>query len=79
MITLKSNELDGRRIAYSSDTEFLVQIGRGRGSYRTKFVIHGDLPRAVLLFNAVNIGYGHKKRLVSWGMNRPILARQFSA
>ena len=78
MTDLRVNELDGRRIAYSSETEFLVQVGRGRSSYRTRYTVRGNLAQAVLLFNGINIGNGYKKRLVSWGFNRPVLARQFS-
>ena len=33
MTDLRTNELDGRRVAYSSETEFLVQVGRGRAEW----------------------------------------------
>ena len=78
MTDLRTNELDGRRVAYSSETEFLVQVGLGRGSYRTRYAVRGNLAQAVHLFNGLNIGNGYKKRLVSWGFNRPVIARQFS-
>lgn len=77
-VKLLQNELDGRRIAYSSETEFLVQVGKGKGSYKTRYRIVGNLPQAVRMFNCINIGNGYKKRLVSWGMNKPLLARQWS-
>ena len=32
--TLHYQELDGKRIAYHSATVFLVQTGKGKGSYR---------------------------------------------
>lgn len=77
-IQLKENELDGKKIAYHSETKFLVQIGRYKSAYKTRNAIVGNLGQAVLLFNAINIGNGYKKRLVCWEMNKPILARQFS-
>lgn len=78
MITLHTNELDGKKIAYCSETEFLIQIGKGRGSYKTKHCIAGNLGYAVLLYNAYNIGNGYKKRLICFSMNKPLLARQLS-
>lgn len=78
-VTLKTNELDGKRIAYSSETTFYVQSGRGRKStYRNRMAFKGNLPQAVLWYNSLNIGNGYKKRLVSWDLNRPVLARAFS-
>ena len=43
-IVLKETILDGKRIVYSSETEFVVQSGRGpKGWYQTRMVIKGML------------------------------------
>lgn len=78
-ITLKTTTLDGRQIAYSSVTVFQVQIGKGKSAYKTRYYVMGDLYRAVMHHNAINISNGYKKRLIGYGLNKPILARQFSA
>jgi hypothetical protein len=80
-ILLFENELNGKKIAYSSETVFLIQIGRYyKGSYKTRYTIKGSLPQAVRYYNGINIGRGYKKRLVmpSSPRNRGILARAFS-
>jgi hypothetical protein len=78
-MTLHTAELDGKRIAYSSNTEFLVQVGKGsKGKYATRYRIVGSLQQAVMYYRCINIGNGYKKRLVSWDMNKPLLARQVS-
>ncbi len=75
-VQLKTATLNGKSIGYNSETEFLVQVGRyQKGSYRTRYRFVGDLGQAVRYFNCINIGYGYKKRLVSWSMNKPVLAR----
>ena len=80
MITLKSQQLDNRTIAYSSETDFLVQVGKGaKGSYKTRCTIKGNLGQAVFWYNCINIGYGYKKRLMMPSCSRkPVLARQSS-
>ncbi len=78
-VKLFVNILDGHRVAYSSETIFRVQIGKGaKGSYRDRYTIKGNLSQAVILFNGINIGNGYKKRLYSDGMRHPVLARQTS-
>lgn len=75
-ILMFENELDGKKVAYHSETEFLVQIGRYRkGSYSTMYVIVGDLAMAVRYYNGINIGNGYKKRLIAPSFNKPLLAR----
>lgn len=77
--TLKTSILDGKRIAYSSDTEFLVQVGRySKGSYKTRYSFRGDLAAAVFYFNCINIGNGYKKRLLMPSSRKPVLVRQAS-
>lgn len=77
-MTIKQATLDGKNIAYAESTEFLVQVGKGKSSYRTRYSFKGDLAQAVFHFNAINIGNGYKKRLVAPAFNKPLLARQFS-
>jgi len=77
-IKLITKELNGKKIAYSSETLFEVQLGKGSSSYKTRYSFKGDLGKAVFHYNCLNIGNGYKKRLRAQGMNKPILARQFS-
>lgn len=77
-IQIKTAILDGKHIAYSTATDFLVQIGKGKGAYKTRFNFVGDLPKAVQYFNCINIGRGYKKRLLMPSSPKPVLARQFS-
>lgn len=74
-VTLHTATLDGEPIAYSSETEFLVQVGRGKGAYSTRYAFKGNLGQAVFYYRGINIGLGYKKRLL---MNNKTLARQFS-
>ena len=78
MVTLKTATLDGKQIAYSSETIFLVQIGKRRSAYKTRHKFEGNLGQALLYYKAINIGNGYKKRLLAPSMNKPVLARQFS-
>ena len=75
---MKTATLDGKRIAYTDDTRFEVQIGKGNGAYTTKYQFTGNLAQAVRYYCAVNIGNGYKKRLVMPDAIRPVLARAFS-
>lgn len=75
---MKTATLDGKRIAYTDDTEFLVQIGRGKSAYTTRYSFRGNLHQAVMYYRCINIGRGYKKRLVMPAANRPVLARAFS-
>lgn len=78
-ILMFENELDGKKVAYHSETEFLVQLGRYRkGSYSTRYVIVGNLAMAVGYYNGINIGNGYKKRLIAPSFNKPLLARAWS-
>lgn len=77
-LVMKFNELNGVRIAYHDDTEFLVQIGKDKSSYKTKYRFVGNLVSAVLYFNGLNIGNGYKKRLIMPSAKKPILVRVFS-
>jgi len=76
---IKMVELDGKRIAYCDETEFFVQVGRGRSAYKTRYVFKGNFHQAFLCYRGVNVGNGYKKRLLmpSCSVN-PVIARQFS-
>ena len=75
---MKTATLDGKRIAYTDTTEFLVQVGRGKSKYTTRYAFQGEIGRAVFYYNGINIGRGYKKRLIMPAANRPVLAREFS-
>lgn len=78
-IKLFTATVDGKRIAYHSDTLFCVQVGRGsKGRYHTRNIFTGNLAQAVAYYMAINIGNGYKKRLYVPSFNKPVLARQFS-
>lgn len=78
-VKLKENELNGNKIAYHSETLFLIQLGKGsKGSYKTTQTIKGNLNRAVMIYTMLNIGNGYKKRLLAPSFNKPLLARHFS-
>jgi hypothetical protein len=62
-IEIKTANIDGKLIAYSSKTAFFVQIGKGKSAYKTKYSFEGNLGRALFYYNAINIGNGYKKRL----------------
>ena len=42
---------------------YVVQVGKGKGSYKVRYTFT-DKKRAILHFNAINVGNGYKKRLV---------------
>lgn len=75
---MKTATLDGKRIAYTDDTTFEVQVGRGKSGYTTRYSFKGNLHQAVLYYRGINIGKGYKKRLVMPDAIRPVLARAFS-
>lgn len=70
-----TTELDGKKIAYTDETHFLIQVGKGKGSYRTQYDIVGNLEQAVMHYNCINIRSPYKKRLIFVGANKPLLAR----
>ena len=78
MIKLHTIELNGKKIAYSSETDFLVQVGKGRGAYKTKYSFKGTLPQALFYYSGINVGNGYKKRLFIPSFNKPTLAKVLS-
>ena len=80
-VLMFENELDSKKVVYTSETEFFVQVGRyRRGVYKTRHSFKGDwsLVQAVKWYNAINIGNGYKKRLIAPSLNKPLLARAWS-
>jgi hypothetical protein len=76
----KHAELDGKRIAYHSTTDFLVQLGKGKSAYKTKYSFIGNLAQAVIYYRGLNIGNGYKKRLLMPSCSKnPVLARAVAA
>ena len=74
-IDLKVVELDGKKVAFTNETKFLVQVGKGKGSYKLKYEITGDLATAVFWFKGINVGNGYKKRLLMPSCSKnPVLA-----
>ena len=72
---LKIAKLDGKEIAYYSETLFLIQVGKGKGPYRTKQSFKGNLGQALMHYNGLNVHSGYKKRLL---MNDKVLARELT-
>lgn len=74
-IEIKYVTLDGKRIAYTNRTEFLVQVGKNRSAYRTRYRFVGDIHKAAAHYRAINVGLGYKKRLYVPSFNKPTLAK----
>jgi hypothetical protein len=72
------SEIDGKNIAYTNETEFLIQIGHGKSSYKTISKFKGKFISAVMYYRAINVGNGYKKRLLMPSSKKPVLARHFS-
>jgi hypothetical protein len=79
-IKLLTATLDGKHIGYCSQTEFLIQLGKGpKGSYRTKRSIVGNLGQAIMHYNMLNVGNGYKKRLLMPSCSKnPVVAKTIS-
>jgi hypothetical protein len=59
---MATTNINGRDYTYAEGDRWLVEIGKGSGSYRTKYALASP-NQAVWYFNAINIGRGFKKRL----------------
>lgn len=77
-IVLKEAELNGKKIAFSSETDFLVQVRSAKGRYVTRYSFRGNLSQAVFYYNCINIGLGCAKRLMMPSSKKPVLAKQMS-
>lgn len=77
-IEIRTVTLDGKQLAYTNQTEFLVQVGKNRGAYRTRYRFTGNIHQAVAYYKAINVAYGYKKRLYVPSFNKPTLAKQIT-
>lgn len=78
---MRTSVIYGKRIAYTEDTVFIVQVGKGsKGSYKTKYTFKGDLNRAWFFYSGINIGNGYKKRLLMPGslFSRSVICKESS-
>ena len=75
---IKTVTIDDRKVAYTSETVFLVQLGKNRGAYRTKYRFTGNIHQAVAYYRGLNVGLGYKKRLYVPSFNKPTLAKQIT-
>lgn len=72
----KASSYYGESIKYTDDTEFLIQIGKDKGSYKTKWRIKGNLSQSHLYYESLNVAGGFKKRLVMTTSVKPIVLRR---
>ena len=75
---IKTVTLDGKKLAYTSETLFLVQVGKNRSAYRTRYSFIGNIHQAVTYYRSINVGRGYKKRLYVPSFNKPTLAKQIT-
>lgn len=74
----KTINVNGRSVCYHDNTVFMVQVGKNKSSYKTKYSFKGDIRQAAFYYESINIGNGYKKRLLMSGANKPVLVRAFS-
>ena len=74
-IEIRYITIDGKRLAYTNRTEFLVQVGKNRSAYRTRYRFVGDIHEAAKYYRAINVGLGYKKRLYAPSMKVPTIAK----
>ena len=72
------SEIDGNKVAYTNETEFYVQTGKKKGSYKTTTRFVGKLISAFQFYSDINVEDGQKKRLLMPSSKKPVLARQIS-
>lgn len=78
-IELRYTTFNGKTVAYHSQTEFLVQVGRySKGAYATKCRFVGNLEQAFTFYESLHVHSGWKKRLYVPSMNKPTLAKSSS-
>lgn len=74
--TFYDYELNGKKLIFHKDSTILVQLGKGKSSYRTRYSFKAsEFSKAVFYFNCLNVGKGYKKRLIVPSFNKPLLAR----
>lgn len=75
-IRILTAEVDGKKIGYLTDTDFLVQVGKNKSAYDTRYIFKGDVSKAVFHYKSINIGNGYKKRLLMPSCSKnPVIAR----
>jgi hypothetical protein len=74
--TIHYSEINGRKLAYHSGTEFWVQVCQKGKTYYTKYVFRGDFLRAYFHYIGINLGANWNKRLLMIGSHQPIIAKQ---
>lgn len=74
----KTIKVNGRSVCYTDNTVFMVQVGKNKSAYKTKYSFKGDIRQAAFYYECINIGNGYKKRLLMSGANKPVLARAIS-
>lgn len=74
--TIHYSEINGRKIAYHSGTEFVIQVCQKGHEYKERLRIRGDFLRAYFHYSGINLDANHSKRLIMIGSHRPILAKQ---
>ena len=78
-VTLHTVELDGKKIAYCSESVFKVQVGRyAKGKYKTRWSFKGNFAQALAWYKSINIGNGYKKRLFCDTFNKPVICKAAS-
>lgn len=77
---LHTATVDGKQIGFCDQTEFFVEVGKGKDSYkiRYRYIGYDGLRQACATYRAINIGNGFKKRLVMPSAKKPVIARAFS-
>jgi len=74
-LTYYRAEIDGKLIGFHNKTKFLVQLSKGRSSYKTKHQFTGNVYKALAKYEGMGLIDGTKKRLVMVGSNRPVLKK----
>lgn len=67
--------IHNKTFAYNDNTTFSIQVGKGKGSYKDKYVFVGKLNQALFYYQCINIGNGYKKRFL---LDGKVLVRAFS-
>lgn len=70
-VKLMTAEVNGKKIAFSSETEFEVQVSRSKNrksAFKTVASFKGaEFQRMAIHFQGINIGNGHRKRILMAG------------
>jgi len=74
----KTINIGNKKVCYTDNTSFIVQVGKGKSAYKNKYIFKGDVQKAAFYYACINVGNGYKKRLIMSGANKPVLARMIS-